>query len=76
MDDALFKEDWFKALDRNSFQEIWFFENEPANIHLVMNSSPHVNIIYFDSTHSRRAEPPENIPAIMHFLLEEYKGPK
>lgn len=72
MKDSLFKRDWLAQVNSEKFKEIWFFENEPVNIHLVLESLPHVQVIFFDSTHSGQAERPENIPAIMHFLLEEY----
>lgn len=72
MDDGLFKRDWFKEIHVSEFSKIWFFENEPVNIHLVREHTPHVEVIFFDSTHSRKAHPPEDIPAIMHFLLDEH----
>jgi hypothetical protein len=71
MDDALFKKDWFQNLGTETHKKIWFFENEPVNINLIQEHSPQVEIIFFDSTHSRQAKAPENIPAIMHFLLDE-----
>jgi hypothetical protein len=72
MDDGEFKRDWFKAGELSKYEKIWFFENEPVNIHLVQEHTPHIEIIFFDSTHSRKAIPPENLPAIMHFLLDEH----
>ena len=72
MDDAIFKKDWFQALPHGKYTKIWFFENEPVNIRLIQESDLNIEMIFFDSTHSGQAEVPENIPAIMHFLLEEY----
>jgi hypothetical protein len=46
---------------------VWFFENEPANILPVLENCPHVQVIFFDSTHSRRATVPEHLPKIRHF---------
>ncbi len=72
MDDAKFKKDWFEALPNGKYRKIWFFENEPVNIRLIQESALNIEMIFFDSTHSGQAQVPENIPAIMHFLLEEY----
>lgn len=71
MDDSLFKCDWFKKLHPEEYTKIWFFENEPVNINLIRKECPAVEIIFFDSTHSRQQQAPEDIPAIMHFLLDE-----
>ncbi len=73
LDDAEFKRDWFVSLPESKYQRIWFFENEPVNIHLIRQTRPEVEIFYFDSTHSRRADPPEDLPRLLHFLLEEEK---
>jgi hypothetical protein len=70
MDDALFKKDWFNSLPVGQFAKVWFFENEPVNIRLIQECNLDIDIIFFDSTHSGKAATPENIPAIMHFLLE------
>ncbi len=43
---------------------IWFFENEPVIIHRVRALLPSVKIIFVDSTHSGRAEPPLDLPRI------------
>ena len=76
MDDAQFKKDWFQALPHGKYSKIWFFENEPVNIRLIQESDLNIEMIFFDSTHSGLAQVPENIPAIMHFLLEEYMEKK
>lgn len=69
MDDALFKADWFEALPREHYEKIYFFENEPVNIHALRPRAPHVDIIFFASTHSRLAPAPTDLPVISHFLL-------
>ena len=69
MDDAEFKTNWFATLPKQKYSEVWFFENEPVNIHHLRLQLPHVNVIFFESTHAGKANPPEDIPAIMHFLL-------
>jgi len=71
MDDAEFKTNWFANLPENSYADIWFFENEPVNIHHLRKQQPHVNVVFFESTHAGKAAPPEDIPKIMHFLLDE-----
>ncbi len=66
MEDAPFKMERFLLEDHS--HQIWFFENEPVNIHLVLEKTPHVDVIYFDSVHSQKAEePPAHIPRIKHF---------
>ncbi len=72
MEDAKFKKDWFQNLPGEKYKKIWFFENEPVNIRLIQESNLNIEMIFFDSTHSGQAQIPENIPAIMHYLLEEY----
>lgn len=46
------------------FDHIWFFENEPVTIHEVRAALPQVKIVWVDSTHARRAEPPRDLPKI------------
>jgi hypothetical protein len=72
MDDAEFKRDWFLDLDKTRYEIIWFFENEPVNIHLIRDDIPEIDIIFFDSTHSGRALEPEDLPRIRHFLIDGY----
>ncbi len=65
-DDAEFKRDHFNAIqDRR--HPIWFFENEPHNIHLLLKDSPHVKIVFFDSVHSGKSEPPAGLPVVTNF---------
>lgn len=71
MDDAEFKTDWFVSLPKQQYADVWFFENEPVNIHHLRNQLPHVKVVFFESTHAGKAAPPEDIPKIMHFLLDE-----
>jgi hypothetical protein len=74
MDDAQFKTDYFTQFEKGPYADIWFFENEPVNIHHLRERLPHVNVIFFESTHAGKAHPPEDIPAIMHFLLDDRKS--
>lgn len=71
IDDAFFKTNWFLKLDENKYASTWFFENEPVNINRMRLEAKHVEIVFFDSTHSRREEAPADLPRILHFLLGE-----
>jgi hypothetical protein len=67
MDDAEFKRDYLMSLPREN-SEIWFYENEPVNIELVLREVNHVRVVYFDSVHMEKAEPPgPHIPRIRDF---------
>lgn len=68
LNDAEFKRDHFQIFPPN--EKIWFFENEPVNIHLVLKDCPNVKIIYFDSVHSGKAPAPEGLPTIKNFKTE------
>ncbi|MNL41004.1 hypothetical protein D3C87_1633890 [compost metagenome] len=70
MDDAEFKSDWFIEASKGPFKKIYFFENEPVNLHKLLVTCPHVEMIFFKSTHAGKAEPPDSLPAIMNFLLQ------
>jgi hypothetical protein len=71
LDDAEFKTEWFTSLPQNQYADLWFFENEPVNIHHLRQRHPHVNVVFFESTHAGKASPPEDIPKIIDFLLGE-----
>ena len=71
MSDPEFKRDWFSKIERTGTQSIWFFENEPANIELVRAAHEDVQVIFFDSTHSKKAPSPKDLPKVHHFLLHE-----
>lgn len=65
LEDSVFKRDYLKIFPQN--EDVWFFENEPVNIHLVSQDCPHVKIIFFDSVHSGKAPAPKELPTIQHF---------
>lgn len=69
MDDAKFKTDWFIAAQTQGFEKIIFFDNEPVILHLMAERCPTVESIFFESTHSGKAEPPADLPRIINFLL-------
>jgi hypothetical protein len=71
MDDSQYKLEWFQTnANQVNNGTIWFFENEPANIWPLIQHTPHVKVIFFDSTHSRRAQVPDHLPKITHFKIK------
>lgn len=70
LDDAQFKSDWFAQLRQGYYGKIWFFENEPVNVNLVRLEHEHVDIVFFESTHSGKEEPPKDLPTVINFLIE------
>ncbi|MEZ0391871.1 MAG: HAD family hydrolase [Pseudobdellovibrionaceae bacterium] len=71
MDDAEFKSDWFAAVPTEKYGKTWFFENEPVNVNLVRLQHQHVSIVFFESTHSGREEPPSDLPRVLNFLINK-----
>jgi acid phosphatase class B len=70
MNDAEFKTNWFRNLPADFYEEIWFFENEPVNICHLREHLPQIKVIFFESTHAGKAACPNDIPKIVHFLME------
>ncbi len=64
-----FKRDWFRDVLHQNYKHTWFFENEPLNIEVLINEPTlsHIDIIFFDSTHSGRAEAPHHLPKIVDY---------
>lgn len=71
MDDAEYKTDWFLSPERQHYAKTYFFDNEPVILNLMGAKCPHVESIFFDSTHSGKAEPPADLPRIMNFVLNQ-----
>lgn len=65
--DSLFKAHWFSTQKLEDYQEIIFFENEPANILEVEKKFPQVQIIFINSTHSGLNEIQTHWPQIINF---------
>lgn len=63
IEDDEFKDIEIKRL-KSRATKIWFFENEPLIINRVLKSSPEIQIVWIDTTHSRRAEPPTELHVI------------
>jgi hypothetical protein len=66
-DDELFKHDWFKKLNHSTYEKIFFFENEPVNVNAILESCPEVEIIFLDTTHSRKQNVTATLQRIKHF---------
>ena len=50
-------------------QNIWFIDNEPTVLNEISKDHPKVNLIWFESTHSGKATPPEGITSIKSFIF-------
>jgi phosphoglycolate phosphatase-like HAD superfamily hydrolase len=62
-EDEHFKVSALRTLS-GQLDHIWFFENEPVIIHEVQAALPNIEIVYVDSTHSRRASAPLGLRTI------------
>ncbi len=76
MDDHKFKLDWvvdFKktSSEKNDHQKIYFFENEPVNINAIGKAVPDLEIVYLDTTHSRKETVSVPVITIENFSLEK-----
>ncbi len=71
MEDAAFKSDWIGA-QKDKYDRIFVFENEPVNLLRLEHEHPDVDLIFFDSTHSRKAQAASHWKKIGHF---EVLGP-
>lgn len=67
--DAPFKRDYLARI-LSDYEQIWFFENEPVNVNLVLHDVPEIKIVFFDSTHSGKEQPHESLVRIKSFALE------
>ena len=70
LDDAQFKSDYFLTSKLKNYDKIFFFENEPVNIELIRLRHPEVQVVFFDSTHSGLSISPNDLPTIIHYLLD------
>lgn len=60
--DVEFKKNYFEKMEH---KHVWFFENEPANILVVLDIAPHVQVVFVDTVHSGTGPlPPENVMRI------------
>lgn len=68
-EDAEFKKTWFVENQYQKHANTWFFENEPVNLHLVDEHLKDVQLVFFESTHSRQKEPLAHVPTIRDYLF-------
>jgi len=69
LDDASFKTDVLREIEAR-YERIWFFENEPVNLHLVARECPSIKLVFIESTHSGREEPAPFLERITHFEVD------
>lgn len=70
LEDSLFKETWFDELSLPNTCKIWFFENEPLNLEKVRLKHPEVELVFVDTTHSRKMPSPTDLKTIDNFQLD------
>lgn len=64
IDDASFKKEFFLRMNKSP-APVWFFENEPKNIHLVVEHCPHINPVFVDTVHSQKNPlPGDEVPRL------------
>lgn len=69
--DTEFKREFFKNM-KKSEADVWFFENEPTNIHVVLETSPHIKIVFVETVHSQSGPlPGDHIPKVSGFITED-----
>lgn len=68
--DAHFKKEWFEKIPIDDYQNIWFFENEPVNLHLIDQHFQHIESIFFDSTHCGLKEPLPHLQKIENYIYK------
>ncbi len=67
-EDEDFKANKIRDLKSN-IPTTWFFENEPVIINKVKEALPDIKIVWLDTTHSKKASPPENVSTIRQYDL-------
>jgi len=67
MDDHKFKLDWVFNFKNKS--KVFFFENEPVNINAIGNAIKDLEIIYLNTTHSRKESIQVPVTEIENFLI-------
>ena len=72
LDDHEFKLNWvLKFKNQKPKSEIYFFENEPVNINAIGRVRKDINIVYLNTTHSRKDVVKVPVYEIDHFSLAE-----
>ncbi|MGZ3691965.1 MAG: HAD family hydrolase, partial [Pseudobdellovibrio sp.] len=68
LDDELFKLEWFNSLNHSLYKNVFFFENEPVNINAIVKACPEVDVIFLDTTHSRKEQITAPLKQIKNFV--------
>lgn len=74
IEDESYKRDWFQSFDRSCYAKIYFFENEPVNVNAVLKTYTDIEVVYLDTTHSRKQTVTEDILKIPHFHRQQRKS--
>lgn len=69
LDDAEFKLEVLRQ-EAENFDYVWLFENEPVNLNLIEKHLPKIQLVFLETTHSRRAEANPALDSIKHYVLE------
>ena len=74
LDDAAFKLEVIHSLTA-VYGNIWLFENEPVNLHLIQKNCPDVGLVFIETAHSGLEAPSELLHRIPHFEvnIEEFR---
>ncbi|MBX3017509.1 MAG: HAD family hydrolase [Bdellovibrionaceae bacterium] len=70
IEDHAFKEQWFDAIPKGTHGKIWFYENEPVNLDKIRVRHPEVELIFVDTTHSRKMPSPSDLRTIDDFRVD------
>lgn len=65
--DAPFKRGFVQQLEPQH-REIWFFDNDPTNLHEIAEHCPQVHLVFFDSVHSGERPPPQKVHTVKDFI--------
>lgn len=74
-DDTSISDDEFKAralkkiLPKEKDITVWFIDNEPVVLNSIDQNFPHINLVFFDSVHSGKMQPPSRAHRIDSFLF-------
>ena len=71
IEDEYFKLNRLKSMV-SSFEQIYFFENEPVIIDSILSDLPEIEIVFMDSTHSRRSKNPTHLLKITPDSFKEW----
>lgn len=56
-----------KLISQYTDKKLWLIDNEPLVLHQISEDHPQVNLVWFESTHSGKKQPPTGIARITDF---------